>query len=398
MSVRRAAWRTEASGTRPDVPVLRPFAIPLPRSSRSPRKACVPMSPLRRSIFARGPLRSHTKFAALVALTVGLLLGLLVSPDAALAATVPDPTPAYPKDFPDPFVLLVDHTYYAYSTQVAGTSRPWINVPVMSSSDLVSWTTITDSTDAVPTLPVWASVGNTWAPGVLPRPGNPTGQQYVLYSTVTQTSSGLQCVSRATADTPAGPFIDSSSGPLVCQTQRGGSIDPYPFVDANGTVYLLWKSDDNARGRTTRLWAQQLDPSGLSFQRRTSASQILVQTAPWQSPNIEGPAMVLAAGTYYLFYGGAPYDSANSGIGYATCKTPVGPCTDRSTAAPWLASNPNGTPPVGPQGPTIFLEDLTGTTRLGFSGWNGTVGYPQGGVRAFWTARLSFPGGTPTLT
>jgi hypothetical protein len=61
-----------------------------------------------------------------------------------------------------------------------------------------------------------------------------------------------------------------------------------------------------------------------------------------------------------------------------------------------LATNSAGTPPVGPQGPTIFT-DVTGNRRLGFAAWKGAVGYPNGGVRALWTAPLSFADGKPVL-
>lgn len=107
--------------------------------------------------------------------------------------------------------------------------------------------------------------------------------------------------------------------------------------------------------------------------------------------------MVRSGSTYFLFYGGNNWDSANSAIGYATCSSPLGPCVDRSTSAPWFATNPTGTPPIGPQGPTIFT-DRTGQLRMGFAGWNGPVGYAQGGVRALWTAPLSFVNGRPALS
>ena len=43
----------------------------------------------------------------------------------------------YPFDFPDPDVILVGQTYYAYATNsVAG------NIQMISSSDLVHWTAI----------------------------------------------------------------------------------------------------------------------------------------------------------------------------------------------------------------------------------------------------------------
>jgi beta-xylosidase len=290
--------------------------------------------------------------------------------------------PAYDRDFPDPHLLLVGRTYYAYSTQVGDT-----NVPVMRSSDLTRWSR---RSEALPKLPDWASPGSTWAPTVLAQRST-----YVLYYTARQRSSGRQCVSIATGDAPDGPFRDTSSGPLVCQRSLGGSIDPSVFTDPSGTTVLLWKSDDNAEGRKTSLWARPLTADGVSFARSSVPVRLLTQTARWQAPAIEGPSMVRSGDTYYLFYGAGGWDSSRSAIGYATCHSPLGPCTDRSTSGPWLDGDPDGDAPVGPQGPSVFV-DRSGRTRLGFAAWNGRVGYPRG-VRSLWTAPLSFDGGVPRV-
>jgi beta-xylosidase len=319
---------------------------------------------------------------AVATMTAALLVAGSSASAPVARAGAADRKPAYDRDFPDPHLLQVDGTYYAYSTQVGKT-----NVPVMRSPDLTRWSR---RSDALPRLPGWASPGSTWAPTVLARQSS-----YVLYFTVRQTSSGLQCVSVATADEPDGPFRDTSEGPLVCQRSRGGSIDPAVFTEASGAAYLLWKSDDNAEGRKTSLWAQPLAADGVGFVRSSVPVRILSQTARWQAPAVEGPSMVRSAGTYYLFYGAGGWDSSTSAIGYATCRSPLGPCTDRTTRRPWLDSAPDGGAPVGPQGPSAFV-DLDGRTRLGFAAWNGRVGYPRG-VRSLWIAALSFDDGVPRL-
>jgi hypothetical protein len=336
--------------------------------------------------FFAGAGRHQARLLAAAVLTLAVALPGAITPVRAsvsprLAASAP--VLSYDGDFPDPHVLVVGGVYYAYSTNVAG-----VNVPVMSSTDLTSWTS---TTDALPPLPAWASAGRTWAPTVLARSAT-----FVLYYTVTQTSTGRQCISVATAAAPTGPFTDTSSGPLVCQLDRGGSIDPYVFTDPQGSSYLLWKSDDNALGRRTSLWGRRLAGSGVGFAPWSSPVRLLTQSAAWQAPAIEGPALVKSGNSYFLFYGANSWDSSSSAIGYATCWGPLGPCVDRSTSAPWFATNANGTAPLGPQGPTIFT-DRTGHLRMGFAGWKGAVGYAQGGVRALWTAPLSFVNGRPVL-
>src|SRR5437868_5490532 len=88
--------------------------------------------------------------------TVAVVAALLLTAAPAGAVST---VPAYAGDFPDPFVLTVGTTYWAYSTGSAGR-----NLQVMSSTDLETWTA---AADPLPVLPAWAQPGFTWAPGVL---------------------------------------------------------------------------------------------------------------------------------------------------------------------------------------------------------------------------------------
>jgi hypothetical protein len=314
---------------------------------------------------------------------VGLMAVCVTFTATAFAATNSFRAPVYTGDFPDPSMGVVNGTYWAYSTGSAGR-----NLQVMSSNDLHSWT---GPVDPLPKLPAWASAGRTWAPGVLPR-----GSTFLMYYTVHDASLGVQCISVATSSVPGGPFTDTSQAPLICQTTNGGSIDPNPYVDpTTSKLYLLWKSDDNSLGlgHLTHLWGQQLTIDGLSLVPG-QPSLLLTQSAAWQSPAIEGPAMIRAGATYFPFYGANNFDSASSGIGYATSLSPLGPFTNRSTFGPWLGTRGNA---KGAQGPSLFT-DVSGATRMAFAAWYGTVGYENGGVRSLWVGTLRFTlFGTPTL-
>lgn len=216
---------------------------------------------------------------------------------------------------------MVNGTYWGYATGSAGR-----NLQAMSSTDLHNWS---PPTDPLPVLPAWASPGRTWAPGVLQR-----GATFLMYYTVHDVSLSQQCISVATSASPGGLFADTSSGPLICQSANGGSIDPNPYVDpASGNPYLLWKSDDNSlgAGHPTHIWGQQLTADGMSLATATSPSLLLTQSALWQSPSVEGPTMILRGGRYYLFYGANSYDTASSGIGYATSSSLLGSFTNKST-------------------------------------------------------------------
>jgi beta-xylosidase len=301
----------------------------------------------------------------------------------AAAAAPTFTSPAFAGDFPDPTVVVAGGLYWAYSTGSAGR-----NLQAMSSPDLRTWSA---PADPLPTLPSWASSGHTWAPGVMRIDGRD-----VMYYTVRDASLGVQCISVATSPAPGTVFTDRSSGPLVCQIPDGGSIDPNPYRDpVSGRLYLLWKSDDNSIGEVTHIWGELLAGDGLSFAAGTSPSLLLTQSAPWQVPVVEGPTVVHHGSLYYLFYGANSYDSANSGIGYATSGSLLGNYTDQSTSGPWLGTTGNA---EGPQGPMIF-RDSSGRNRMAFAAWYGAVGYPDGGVRALWVGTLGFNrSGVPTIS
>jgi hypothetical protein len=289
-----------------------------------------------------------------------------------------DPRPIYPGDFPDPFILVDGDMHWAYSTGSAGR-----DLQVMSSPDLQRWS---PPNEALAGLPAWAARGFTWAPEVASVDG-----QFVMYYTLREAASGLQCISVAVADTPAGPFVDTRAGPLVFQAERSGSIDP-SVCTVGRTRFLLWKSEDNARRRPTHLWGRQLSPDGLSL-AGPPEQLLLDQDRRWQAGVIEGPSMIAADGVFHLFYGAGPWSSASAGVGHATGSEPLMPFTNRSLSAPWLGSRPGAR---GPSGPAPF-RDTAGVTRFAYHAWPGAVGYRHGGVRALFIARLSFEDGLPVL-
>jgi len=282
----------------------------------------------------------------------------------------------YPYDFPDPFILPVGGVYYGFATNsVAG------NIQIIRSSDLTHWTTVGD---ALPHEPSWAAPHATWAPSVLQR-----GNTFVLYYSAIYAPTGEQCISEAVATQPQGPYVDDSTLPLMCQTALGGSIDPTPFVDADGTPYLVWKSQ-GSDGQPSTLWSQQLTAAGTALVPGV-ATALLAPSLGWQGGVIEGPSMVLTGGQYLLFYSANNWETANYAIGVARCSGPLGPCTETSSQ-PLLASQPAFS---GPGGPSVFT-DAAGNLDLAFHAWlPGKVGYPNS--RLLFIRQMSVAGGTPSI-
>jgi Glycosyl hydrolases family 43 len=242
----------------------------------------------------------------------GAAVGALRAASTSCARTLAYATgAAFPYDFADPFVLPASGVYYGYSTN-AGAG----DIQVIRSTDLVTWELVGNGLAG---LPAWAAPNATWAPAVAAR-----GGRYVAYYTVRHAGSRRQCISRAVAATPAGPFVDDSAAPLVCQLALEGSIDPSPFVDADGRAYLLWKSE-GLGAAAPQLWSQELSADGLAL--IGTPQPLLTVDREFERGVVEAPSMVRDAGTYVLTYSAANWSSRSYVAAYATCAGPRGPCT-----------------------------------------------------------------------
>jgi beta-xylosidase len=280
----------------------------------------------------------------------------------------------YPFDFPDPDMILVGHTYFAYATNsVAG------NIGIIESSDLIHWTSVGS---ALPSLPPWAVPHYTWAPAVAY-----IGGHYRLYYAVDVAGKGKECISVATASQPQGPFVDTSTGPLECQLALGGSIDPSVFVDRDGSVDLLWKS--GGAGSST-IWVVPLDPSGTKPASGSPPTKLLQPDQGWEGGTVEAPDLVWAGGRYLLFFSGNNWNRADYAVGFATCDGPLGPC--RAAATPVLAK---GAGVSGPGGESVFA-DGSGSWWMAFHAWvPGAVGFPNS--RGLYIRRLDLSRAVPVV-
>lgn len=275
------------------------------------------------------------------------------------------------EDIGDPFVLPV-------AGGVGGDPRPtyvvywttdWLaNVPTAVSHDLVHWRRIDD---ALPTLPSWAETVHppprwsapagvstmTWGPTVTPTTGG-----WLMYYSTRSAADRTQCLGVAFSTSATGPFVDSSSAPLLCQPGLGGDIDPAVVATAAGGGHvLLWKNDGNSSGVPVSIWEQPLTADG----RATSGSPVRLIAAdqPWEHGIVEGPAMLPdSTGGWWLFYSGGTWQSDTYDTGVARCATVSGPCR-KPVTAPLLASVPTA---VSPGGLDTFV-DFTGTLQASYS-------------------------------
>ena len=301
----------------------------------------------------------------------------LLFPTPTMASSPVYTNPVYAGDFPDPFILRVDKTYYSYATNSGD-----VNIQLMRSTDLVNWEYIGD---ALERLPDWSD-GQVWAPSVLPR-----GDKYLLFYTLNYRENGLQCVSLAISDKPEGPFKDISSAPFLCQTDLGGSIDASPFVDSDGKAYLLWKNNGNDFSVRVSIWVQTLSEDGLAL--TGEPVELIAKDQLWENPLVEGPSMVKDGNRYYLFYSANMYESPAYAIGYAVCETITGPCI-KPQNKPFFSSSGNA---VGPGGQEFFTDTL-GNLWMAYHAWtNPKVGYPDG-ARSLRIDRVTFVSNIPVIS
>ena len=236
-------------------------------------------------------------------------------------------------DTTDPYMLKVGDRYLLYTSE----GFTFLNVPLWIGTKPGHWG---QPVDVLPNLP---GVGRGRAHVGARRAEGGGRMGAVLHRA-------------AARGEPADPLHRFGLRPVGHRTVRGhrppvhlpadhrGSIDARVFVESDGQLVMLWKSEDNAnpnvpgpdQGGYTGIYAQDLSANGRTL--LGTAVKILAPTQPWESTIVEAPDMIEAWGTYWLFFSGNWYDSAAYGIGVAQCQGPFGPCTDPNPA-PFLGSN-----------------------------------------------------------
>jgi beta-xylosidase len=328
---------------------------------------------------------SRTRAAGLAVMVVSAIAALAgVAGPVAPASAAPGSDRfwaglPYAGEFGAPSIIREGSTYYAYATNLDGN-----NLPLMTSTDLETWNARAawplesgysgwaGYNDAMPTPAAWAAKlppngkPGVWAPAVAKL-----GGLYVdAYAVQTLAGSNRHCLSLATSSLPTGPFVDTSSGPLYCSSDPMGSIDP-AWLRHRGRVYLVWKNAGVPGSKPTEVLAQEMTPDGLPFAPGTRPTVLLATADGWEGNVIEAPSPIAVGGRIYLFYSGNRYSTATYAIGYARCRTPLGPCT-RVRSTPLIESDGYV---AGPGAQTPFV-DHTGRLRLAYSAWrSGRVGY-----------------------
>ena len=128
----------------------------------------------------------------------------------------------------DPFVLLVQDTYYLYGTRGATCWGPATGFDVYESRDLISWSDPQPCFENDGTF--WAD-RNYWAPKVHVRDG-----KYYLFASF-KSESRRRGTAILKADSPLGPFRPWSDGPVT--PAEWECLDGTYFADEEGRPYMV---------------------------------------------------------------------------------------------------------------------------------------------------------------
>ncbi len=218
--------------------------------------------------------------------------------------------PVFEPVMADPSIIRAEDGYfYAYATEDFWDYDAGVRlVPIIRSKDLVNWEYVGDAFEEKPT---WAGFKHIWAPDI-----QYFNNMYYLYYSMSVWGDENPVIGVATSLTPDGPFTDQ--GMLFSSDEIGveNSIDPYVFIENDGTKWMFWGS---FRG----IYAIQLSDNGLET---VGEKHHIAGNA------FEASYVVHKDGFYYLFLStGSCCDGANSTYSVRILRSTelLGPYVDR---------------------------------------------------------------------
>lgn len=182
----------------------------------------------------------------------------------------------------------------------------------------------------------WAAPGRAYAGQIIQG----TDKRYYLYAPVAEANSKNEdpfAIGVAVSDSPLGPWQDAHpSGPIISQSvpEKNSiqNIDPTPYLDSDGRVYIFW-------GTFGRLLGMELAPDMITPRGPEVAIHGLTGF-------FEAPWFFHRGNAYYMIYAdnqagtNSPCTPAvyHACIAYATAPAPFGPWTYQDVILPPVSS------------------------------------------------------------
>lgn len=198
----------------------------------------------------------------------------------------------------------------------------------------------------------------------------------IYYAGQTKNFKTHHCIGAAVSNgtDPLGPYIPLNES-LACPHEYGGAIDPSPFKDTDGKMYVVYKGDGNSVGRggycgnsikplhSVPLILQELESDGVT---KVGEPEIILDINDTDGPLIEAPNIIRADdGTYFLFFSSHCFTSLGYNVKYAHAKSINGPYTRADR--PLLQTTDFGLD--GPGGATISKDGTKMVFHANCGGW-----------------------------
>jgi beta-xylosidase len=198
--------------------------------------------------------------------------------------------PVLHADYSDPDAIRVGDDYYMVASSFDGVP----GLPLLRSRDLVNWTIVGHALSRQPPFDRYENTqhGNgVWAPSIRYR----NGEFYIYYP---DPDFGIYL-------TKAKTITGSWSPPELVKAGKG-LIDPCPFWDEDGQVYLAYAYAGSRAGIKSVIAVMKLNSAGT----KAATEGTIVYDGHEQDPTIEGPKMYKRNGYYYIF---APAGGVSTG-------------------------------------------------------------------------------------
>ena len=221
----------------------------------------------------------------------------------------------------DPCVLTIGDTFYLYATNANGIDE-CTDIRLWTSKDLNNWTEIGPA--FVPAEDSWA-VDSLWAPEVIAA----NGKYYMYYSGYNRTT-GMMGIGVAVSDSLTGPFHEiegTFGGKTYSRTEQPidvGSpiIDPNPFIDDDGSIYLYFVHDQV--NKVSSIYGCKLSSDMVTVESVTEEPIVTptvsdTDTKYWN----EAPCMYKHGGKYYMIYSSGYYQSKSYCLGLSVSDNPL---------------------------------------------------------------------------
>lgn len=255
--------------------------------------------------------------------------------------------PVYPASMPDPSVMRLGDSYYAFGTTGNERKADGRIFTLLRSTNLVNWENLGGA--LLPPSP--DARLQYWAPEITVNNG-----KYYLYYSMGGIEPEKFELRLATATRPEGPYADTGAPLVDCESNRF-TIDPFPFRDDDGQWYFFYARNftnetPGVHAGTALVVDRLVDMTRLAgdchvvvrarydwtLYQSNRRMDVYDRTFDWHT--IEGPCVVKHGGRYYCFYSGANYQTARYGVDYVVADNPLGPYSNQGDHPRVLASVP----------------------------------------------------------